>query len=798
MHLGEVASRLTSTTGVMPAELSQEGISTATGIPRKHIPRNLKAMLDKGLLTESQANVKGAAQRRKVYLLTREGEELSRAIRQEALGSSIHLIIRDDGDGKEVKDDGDKEEEKGYGDKKKEKKERGEKDRELPLGEAMKLLIHRHPEVGKRGLLYLIRQIEELEGRDELAEARVLTGLEDAPKAVKYVQTAPVVRQFFGREREQKAIRELLEQRKMVVVYGITGIGKSALTSHFVDSHPGSVFWYTFHEWDSLHNLLSPFARFLEALGRGKAGLKEGDRGVNESLSLLKEGLDRSEALIVLDDSQKATRELKAFLEGLVFGLEELTDVRFLVLSRQVPEFYSRREVALKKTVGEYMLEGLDRQSSQDLLAARGITEEFFDELYKLTSGHPLSLELIETPERRIQVANLEVYFEEEIMRRLPDADKKVLQQASVYRYPVPADGLLTESDQDYESIANLIRHALINQNAEGEYYLHDLLKGFVLSRLTLHQRRKMYHNAGEFNLNFKDGRSTIDSIYHFLQAHEHLRAARIVLNKGRELIFKGYVDELHDHQVELDHEGLSPVERAGLLSIHGEVDIEVGDWPGAESNLNRALELYTAVGDRTGMGKVLTSLGGLYLRQGEMDQAVARYEASLELCRELKDPEVENQILNGLGVMHWQLEDIPRAKEYLEKSLNIAEQAGHDQGIARAITNLGIIEFQYGDLNRSIDHYNRALVLSEAMKDRKTLAQIYDNLGEAFRLKGDIEQAQEYFDRGIELAENHGFRLIQAHLYRDMSQILEGDEKEDFANQARQIFKELGVKGES
>lgn len=765
LHLSEAQHRLPETSRVMPPGLSQEGISRATGIPRKHIPRNLKTMLDRGLITESQAHVKGAAQRRKVYLLTTVGLELARGVRQQATAAKV-LLRGLDGESQTV-----------------------------TLGEAVTQLVRNYPETGKRGLLFFFQLISDTDSTDELEEARVLAAMEESPNVIKHLQAAPVVRRFFGRNNELKNIRELLEQRPMVVVYGITGIGKSVLASHMVESHPGSVFWYTFHEWDSLSNLIQPLGKFLEALGHGKPGLKEGDRGVNESLSLLKEGLNHSGALIVLDDSQKAAREHRALLEGLALSLDELEEVRFLVLSRQVPEFYSRREVALKRTVGEYPLEGLDRQSSQDLLAARGITEEFFDELFKLTGGHPLSLELIETPERRIQVANLEIYFEEEIMRRLPDADKKVLQQASVYRYPVPADGLLTGSDQDYESIANLIRHALINQTAEGDYYLHDLLKGFVLSRLTSHQRRQMYCRAAEFNLSHQHDRSSIDAIYHYLQAHEHLAATRIALEKGRELIFKGYVAELHEHQAKLDHDDLSPVERAGLLTIHGEVDIEVGDWPGAEANLKEALELYTAVGDLAGRARVYTCLGGLRLRQGDREGAVAQFEAGLPLCNELKDQEGENHILNGLGVLHWQKGDIPKAKEYLERSLELAERAGHDQGIARAITNLGIIEFQHGDLSRSIEHYNRALSLSEAHNDRKTLAQIYDNLGEAYRKKGDREQALDYFDRGIELAETHGFRLITAHLYRDMSQLLEDAERDELVQQAQQIFKELGVK---
>lgn len=747
----------------MPASFSQEGISEATRIPRKHIPRNLKSLLDKERLTAEQAHVKGAPQRRMIYRLTEVGDQEAREIRQEILATKLRLVSE-------------------------------EGTRDTTLGEAVRSLTRNHPAAGKQTLLFFVHSSQEEEGRTILEERVVVAGLSGDKPQVKHLSGKPLTQHFFGRTTETQEVLKLFKQHRMVVVHGITGIGKSALAAHLADRFQGHVLWHAFHEWDALQNFIQPMAGFLEAIGRGKAGLKEG-RSVNETLSLIREGLNHSGALIILDDTQKVGDELRSLLEGLVTSLERLEEVNFLVLSRKVPGYYSRREVAVKRTVIEYPLSGLDQESSQELLAARGVLEKFFERIYELTGGHPLSLELVEAPEKDLQIANLEAYFEEEVLRRLGAAEKKVLQQASVYRYPAAPEGLLTGPDQDFELLSSLVRQSMITQTSEGKFYLHDLLRALLVSRLTTFQAREMHHQAAEYYMSDpEEGRSCLEAIFHYLQAGEVLQANRVVLDRGRELIFKGYVAELHEHQEALDHPELSPTQRAGLLTLHGEVDIEVGDWPGAKGHFTTALELYTDIEDTAGMAKVRMCLGGLALRQGKGDDAVSELEAGLKLCYDVDDQEGISHTLNMLGVLHWQKEEIDAAKGYLQQSLEMAESAAHEQGIARALTNLGIIEFQHGDLATSIQHYDRALSLSEQVKDRKTMAQIYDNLGEAYRQKGEREQAQEYFERGIELAETHGWRLILAHLYRDMSALLEGEEQTDLQQQAKDILSELGV----
>lgn len=65
----------------VPLNITQQGISEGVGIKKKHVPRSLKAMIDKDLLSERTTHVTGKPQRMKTYFLTLRGEEKARKLR---------------------------------------------------------------------------------------------------------------------------------------------------------------------------------------------------------------------------------------------------------------------------------------------------------------------------------------------------------------------------------------------------------------------------------------------------------------------------------------------------------------------------------------------------------------------------------------------------------------------------------------------------------------------------------------------------------------------------------------------
>jgi hypothetical protein len=70
-------------------EVTQEEIAKCVLIQRKHLPRTLKGMMDKELITEKQAHVKGVKQIRRVYFLTWKGEVLAKKLKDDLYQTRI-------------------------------------------------------------------------------------------------------------------------------------------------------------------------------------------------------------------------------------------------------------------------------------------------------------------------------------------------------------------------------------------------------------------------------------------------------------------------------------------------------------------------------------------------------------------------------------------------------------------------------------------------------------------------------------------------------------------------------------
>ena len=87
------------------------------------------------------------------------------------------------------------------------------------------------------------------------------------------------------------------------------------------------------------------------------------------------------------------------FCASLIHVMEASKGTKIIVISREKPAFYNRRDVKVKKIVAEIKLEGLDIDSSKQLLNLDHIDDETLKSIYSISHGHPLALELMDSIE---------------------------------------------------------------------------------------------------------------------------------------------------------------------------------------------------------------------------------------------------------------------------------------------------------------------------------------------------------------------------------------------------------------
>ena len=401
-----------------PIAVTQEGIAAAIGARRSHISYCLKELDERSFISECLKHIEGGTRRRKAYSLTPEGVNNAMDLRRSLLELRVPT----------------------------------------PTGESALGDILKKDDV-KSSMTEIIRQVRDTGTFDpELRPSGMGSGKGKA-RNVFFAGAIEGCPDFTGRKDEIENIIEWLTSPggRIYVVHGMAGIGKTSL-GYQVSRRARSernVFWHTCEEWTTSRSVAASLGDFLERMGDGALKNYLKDRlqlDLVEVLHILENGCRTNKTLLVLDDVQKATHELKQMVRMLVRLAEGELDVKLLVLSRTMPSIYRTRDVIIGNTVLEVQLEGLPREDVTSLLEKWGIGGDSTDgstveKIYRVTKGHPLAMELVRNrPVEEDGLRDITRFFRDEVLRNLSREEEDMLSLASLFRASAPDRGLFLEA----------------------------------------------------------------------------------------------------------------------------------------------------------------------------------------------------------------------------------------------------------------------------------------------------------------------------------------------------------------
>jgi len=588
----------------------------------------------------------------------------------------------------------------------------------------------------------------------------------------------PAVRYFYGREKDIELSKKALAtpSLKILALRGIPGIGKTTMAAKLASELAGQrVFWYSAKPWDSPKTFLDSLAKFFSDNGSRKIETyaASGRFELGEIAFLLNDELAENGYTFVFDDAD-CSDNLQEFLK---MFRHSSGSSKIIVTAEAEPRFYDRSDVVARNEVVEVELQGLDRKAALELLESRGIKGRTAEELASITKGHPLSLEMVTesgAKEAKYQVSR---FFEETFYAGLTEADRSLLQLASVFQRPFPSDAIPKEMRQTRKG-------SMLREVAPGSFEIHASLRDFVYESMTKEERARWHSVAADYYL--RQGELQ-ERLHHLILANRTLEAEMLMARSSDDILGKGNVQRLWGSISSF--EPSKPKYRMPVLLLKARAANTVGEYGKAWSMLKEVAR----EGDPPMLVDALVEMGRIKSKKGELDEASRIFANALEKAHDM--PGARAKALRGLGVVESKLGNYSKAQELLERSARDSMAVMDQKGMLLAHMELGNVFIGRGMYEEAIDHFSKCAAGFGPVE----LTNVYVNMGIACAHLDKAGEARLHLENAVRLAGETGQPRARAYALTSLSEVLlkGGDVNvaKEHCFSALEVFTEIGDK---
>ena len=341
---------------------TQEGIGESVGIRINHVPRATKKLQEEDCVDDSLVHIGGLKRKRKAYFLTKRGKEIAEDIISKAREQKV--LFRD--------------------------------------SEGNEKMMTIDDVVFKARGISPSRLILTYFNEEVLVET-ALEGEEEFPY-ISSLDTVPEPDYFVNRSEEMEYIKEGIDSgKKLLVVSGIKGIGKTALVWKTLKDYEGkkNIMWYTAHEWDTARSLMEGLSDFFVRLGRNDIKkLLKVTKGIDigTGANTILKDIQDSEMVIVIDNVFNLKKEVMQLLHMICENSRNIVGACFILITRDregLMDFPCLGDIC----GCEITVKGLEHKWAMEMMKEMGMEPEESERVYAMTQGHPLALKLVNSRE---------------------------------------------------------------------------------------------------------------------------------------------------------------------------------------------------------------------------------------------------------------------------------------------------------------------------------------------------------------------------------------------------------------
>jgi len=216
--------------------------------------------------------------------------------------------------------------------------------------------------------------------------------------------------------------------------------------------------------------------------------------------------------------------------------------------------------------------------------------------------------------------------------------------------------------------------------------------------------------------------------------------------------------------QQALEHEHtLSPSQRVTCLSGLAVIAKQQGRNAESRKLMLRLLDAQHAADDRGGYARTLHALADLDRREGDLDQAQARFETAMSIFVGLDDPRGVAISLLSMGKIAENRGDLRAAMEHFLQAAEAYRRAGDTRGLALASSQIGHVAKELGDPDIARQAKTAALALQRVTDGPVPQERSLLTMADLAADRRDYGQAHTLYEQALQLARRNGNLKNQA-----------------------------------
>jgi tetratricopeptide (TPR) repeat protein len=211
----------------------------------------------------------------------------------------------------------------------------------------------------------------------------------------------------------------------------------------------------------------------------------------------------------------------------------------------------------------------------------------------------------------------------------------------------------------------------------------------------------------------------------------------------------------------------------AGGLLTRGSALSALGDNTNAIASLKEAQAIFSEIGDKQGVARVLNNLGIIARHQANFAEAQTLLEQSLQISREIGSQLSIRQALNNLANVVWQRGDTAQALVYHQQALQLSRDLGDKVRESISLNNIGGLLVLQGKLQETLHTYEESLRLSNETGDRESAGLAQLNIADTLTRIGDLDRAKEQAEAALAAERQVGSKSLQAYALCNLGTVL-------------------------